>query len=425
MKGKHFQLKLLAVMLLVAVMALGTKAWATTKTVTYRITDINLRSSGSGYDIVFTRMSGTPFNTSAPTTYTVYVSKNSFGSDPGNSGYMSLQFADDLELSISWGSGSDVRFMENCIYPNASNKYITYSVSCSNDNYYVTHVMMTGYNSNYQQGLLQPYPNTNIPIDYDYASVWHFQQSYRSRYAFGQLTITYTDAPTLSIFESDGENAYKIKSKDDLRHLANYVNNGNNACTGLTFRQTQDITCDNTYTPIGYYVSNSDKVYFRGTYDGDGHTISGITVTRTGTSDADGYVGLFGYVHYNSSTDYGTVRNIVLANSTFTGNYYVGGIVGYNLGGTIENCRVESTVIINAGHNGARYHGGIVGKNEDPNAQVIGCYSAAAVSKNNMTSCLYYGGIVGFNNNGTVQNCLYAGTTVTAYNWKGTIIGYD
>ena len=413
-------------MLLVAVMALGTKAWATTKTVSYRITDINLSSSGSGYDIVFTRMSGTPFNTSAPTTYTVYVSKNSFGSDPGNSGYMSLQFADDLELSISWGSGSDVRFMENCIYPYASNKYITYSVSCSNDNYYVMHVMMTGYNSNYQEGLLQPYPNTNIPIDYDYASVWHFQQSYRSRYAFGQLTITYTDAPTLSIFESDGENAYKIKSKDDLRHLANYVNNGNNACTGITFRQTQDITCDNTYTPIGYYVSNSDRVGFRGTYDGQGHTISGITVTRTGNTKADGYMGLFGYIYRSSSSDYGIVRNVVLANSTFTGKDDVGGIVGYNSGSIVENCRVESTVTINAGQNYAYYHGGIVGENFGIDAKVIGCYSAANVSKNGKSNSICYGGIVGFNySRGNVKDCLYAGTTVTSDSEKGAIVGFD
>ena len=417
---------LLAALLLVAAIALGTKAWATTKTVTYRITDISLSSGGSGYDIVFTRMSGTPFDTSAPTTYTVYVPRNSIGSDPGNSGYMSLQFADDIQLSVSWNSGSDIRFMNNCIYPNASNKYITYSVSCSNDNYYVTHVMMTGYNSNYQQGLLQPYPNTNIPIDYDYASVWHFQQSYMSRYAFGQITVTYTDVPALSIFESVGTDTFNIKSKDDLRHLANYVNNGHNACTGLTFRQTQDITCDNTYTPIGYYVSNSDRVGFRGTYDGQGHTVSGITVTRTGNTKADGYMGLFGYIHRSSSSDYGTVRNVVLANSTFTGKDDVGGIVGYNWGGTVENCRVESTVTINAGQNYAYYHGGIVGENYGSNAKVIGCYSAANVSKNGKSNSICYGGIVGFNYfSGTVKDCLYAGTTVTSDSEKGAIVGFD
>ena len=417
--------RVLALVLTIAALTVGQSVWATTKTVTYRITDFSLSSGGSGYNIVFTRSGDAPFNASAPTTYTVYVSRNSIGSDPGNSGYMSLQFADDIQLSISWNSGSDIRFMNHCIYPNASDKYITYSVSCSNDNYYVTHVMMTGYNSNYQQGLLQPYPHNNEPIDYDYSSEWHFYNSYRSRYAFGQITITYADVPTLSIFESDGENAYKIKSKDDLRHLANYVNNGHNACTGLTFRQTQDITCDNTYTPIGYYVSNSDKVYFRGTYDGDGHTISGITVTRTGTSDADGYVGLFGYVHYNSSTDYGTVRNVVLASSTFTGKNNVGGIVGYMSGGIVENCRVESTVTINAGNDNAKYHGGIVGENDNGNAKVIGCYSAAVISNNGKSYSRNFGGIVGYNYGGTVKDCLYAGNTVDGDLHKGAIVGFD
>ena len=228
---------------------------------------------------------------------------------------------------------------------------------------------------------------------------------------------------TTADFNSLGGSEYEIASKIDLRHLALLVNKAQNDCIGLTFQQTQDITCDNTYTPIGYYVNSSDWATFRGTYDGQSHTVSGITVTRTGDTNADGHVGLFGYIRYYSASDYGTVRNVVLASSTFTGCDRVGGIVGYNGGGTVQNCRVESTVTIKAGHNNAYYHGGIVGSND--NGNIIGCYSAAAVSANGKTNCKQYGGIVGYNIYGTVKDCLYAGTTVDAYLHKGAIVGYD
>ena len=243
-------------------------------------------------------------------------------------------------------------------------------------------------------------------------------------HSFG-TTLDADYAWSTSDFNSLAANTYEIASKIDLRHLALLVNAAKNPCTGLTFQQTQDITCDNTYIPIGYYVSGSDKGPFCGTYDGDGKTVSGITVSRTGSTDADNFVGLFGYVYYNTATDYGTVRNVVLANSTFTGCDFVGGIVGHNRGGTVENCRVESTVTINAGADNSIRHGGIVGYNFSSYAKVIGCYSAAVVSNNSKSSCKQYGGIVGYNYGGIVKDCLYAGTTVTADTKKGAIVGYD
>jgi len=417
---------LLTALLLVLAMAFGQNAWATTKTVTYRITDISLSSGGSGYNIVFTRSGDAPFDTSAPTTYTVYVPNSYIGQTQGGSGSISVDFADGFRFNMSWGAGSDIKFIEKCIYPNAENKYITYAVSHNNtyyplspDNtyYYVTHVMMTGTNSGYQQGLLQPYPHYNEPIDYDYNNVWNFYQSYMSRYAFGQLTVTYTDVPALSIFESAGENTYNIKSKDDLRHLANYVNNGHNDCNGLTFLQTQAIACDATYVPIGFRFSSSNRSYFKGTYDGQGHTVSGITVSRTGGSEADGCIGLFGYVEYG-----GTVQNVVLASSTFTGYDKIGGIVGLNWSGTVKNCRVESSVTIKAGCNNAWNHGGIVGYNDS--GTIEGCVSAASILNNGKSSHQFCGGITGRTSR-TIRDCLYTGTTIEAADYKGAICGYS
>ena len=410
--------------LTVALLAAGQSAWATTKTVTYKITDWNLNSSRTAYEIVFTRSGDTPFDTSAPTTYTASVPKNSISSPgtpspDGNSGEFSVELADGFKLSLEWHSGSNVRFLNNCIGVEADNRYITYTVSCPNTNYYyVTHVMLTGMNSNYEQGLLQPAPHYNEYIDYDYVNLWVFSQSYQSRYDFGQLTVTYSDVPALSIFESDGENAYKIKDKHDLRHLANYVNNGHNDCGGLSFRQTTNITCDNTYVPIG-----NSSYGFKGTYDGQDNTVSGITVTRTGMTNADRYIGLFGHVLHSSATVHGTVKNVILANSTFTGFYYIGGIVGYCTG-TVQNCRVENTVTINSGTNAAASFGGIVGLLQGSRSNVIGCISAAALSRNGFSVASAFGGIVGnLNDEGTIKNCLYTGSSIDSNNPKGAVLG--
>ena len=185
--------------------------------------------------------------------------------------------------------------------------------------------------------------------------------------------ITSTETYTFDVFQSPEANVYDISSRNDLASLAGLVNRVGNDCSGKTFRQTQDITCGYDYTPIGYFLSASAQAYFRGTYDGQGHTVSGINISRTGDSFADGYMGLFGYIYH------GTVRNVVLASSTFTGFHFIGGIAGMN------------------------------------NGTIRGCISAAAVSRNGKSNCTEYGGIVGTNASySTVKDCLYTGNTVDA-----------
>ena len=221
-----------------------------------------------------------------------------------------------------------------------------------------------------------------------------------------------------SDFNTLDDGSCEIYTKLDLRHLALMVNMNLNECDGLTFKQTQDITCDNTYIPIGYLVDSSSQwSYFKGTYDGQGHTVSGITISNTNYSNS--HIALFGYVKE------GTVKKVSLANSTFTGNYYVGGIVAHNVNGTVQECRVESTVTIKAGSNGASCHGGIVGDNYGIHAKVLGCVSAAKIQNNNKTNHQQCGGIAGYNYNGAIQDCLYTGTTIEAADQKGGIVGFS
>lgn len=220
---------------------------------------------------------------------------------------------------------------------------------------------------------------------------------------------------SLSDFNQLATNTYEIATKTDLYRLAYIVNVSRNECKGITFLQTQDIVCDAGYTPIGYQ-GNDDHAYFRGTYDGQGHTVSGITVTRTGNTSADKYIGLFGYVYE------GTVQNVVLASSTFTGYNYVGGIAGEISWGTVRNCRVESSVTIKVGNSPAENFGGVVGYFHGSGALMTGCVSAATIENNGLT-CNDCGGISGDVQYNTLKDCLYIGTSVTGTGYVGSIAG--
>lgn len=162
------------------------------------------------------------------------------------------------------------------------------------------------------------------------------------------LQVTFADYATLDDFTSLGNNTYAISSKEDLAKLAGIVNVQNNFCKGLTFRQTNPITCDNTYSPIG-----GEFLPFVGTYDGQDYTISGISVNQFNSD-----IGLFGRIQN------GTIMNVVLTHSDFSGRFHVGGIAGESLSATVINCRVLD-VTISANQTGRYNFGAIVGSCDD------------------------------------------------------------
>ena len=150
--------------------------------------------------------------------------------------------------------------------------------------------------------------------------------------------------PNLSDLHSLGTDIYEIASQQDLDYLARIVNgkgvgSTSNACSGKTFRQTADIaysnnsdwdeigTFDSNFTPVGIYGRS-----FRGTYDGQGYTISGVRVHKGETGDDARSLGLFGYLG-----DGGTVKNVVLSDANIVGIQDIGGLVGYS-NGTVTDC---------------------------------------------------------------------------------------
>ena len=173
---------------------------------------------------------------------------------------------------------------------------------------------------------------------------------------------------------------YEIHNQGQLRWFADQVNN--NGRTNINARLTASFAMDGTeWTPIGEYFAGKR---FTGTFDGDGHTISGLTCTKP---DAD-HVGLVGYAVG------ATIQNVTVQKSSFNGDTYIGSVCGYIVGGKITGCTNSDTVNVR----GYNYLGGIAAHADSTTVQR--CFNSGTVTGNYPT-----GGIVGFANNATVQDC--------------------
>ena len=154
------------------------------------------------------------------------------------------------------------------------------------------------------------------------------------------------------------------------------------------------------WTPIGTDENNS----YNGTFDGNGKTITGLTVNQSEKN----YAGLFGCLGSDSK-----VQNLTLENVHISGVFYVGSVVGTNFG-TVSGCTVSGNISSN------QYTGGVVGENF---GTVSACYHATGDVTGNIN---YVGGVVGWNYYGTVTACYHVNGNVTAtYNWVGSVAGYN
>ena len=181
------------------------------------------------------------------------------------------------------------------------------------------------------------------------------------------------------------------------------------------------------WTRIGTDENNS----YNGTFDGNGKTITGLTVNQSEKN----YAGLFGCLGSD-----GKVQNLTLENVHISGVFYVGSVVGTNFGtvsgctasgnitgtesciggvvgqnkGTVTGCTVSGNISSN------QYTGGVVGENF---GTVSACYHATGDVTGNIN---YVGGVVGWNYYGTVTACYHVNGNVTAtYNWVGSVAGFN
>ena len=251
-------------------------------------------------------------------------------------------------------------------------------------------------------------------------------------------------------YTDDGQGNYTVTSAEGLKNIAKLVNDGN---TGIDITLTGNITLTGDWTPIGTSISNA----YKGTFDGGGHTITGLTVTTS-----DQYAGLFGYigsggtvkdvtleeVKIESNNDmsavggvagrsYGTLENCSVSGSV-SGSGIAGGVVGYQSGGFLTGCSSSATV--NAGgvaggvagltdsgttltacyatgdvtlesiNSGGNFVGGVVGSNTS--CTLKACYAWGSVTGSG-SGTIYVGGVTGTNDEGTLTACYHANETVS------------
>lgn len=140
------------------------------------------------------------------------------------------------------------------------------------------------------------------------------------------------------------DNTFYISTAAQLAGLAQLVNNGNNFSTkNITLKADIKLNNDavptggNEWTPIGD-SSNT----FQGTFDGDGHTITGLYINDT-AAGYNAYKGLFGNIAAGAKVQNLIVTGDVAAKEKNSKPRYVGGIVGFN-SGTVQNCGFQGSV---------------------------------------------------------------------------------
>ena len=203
-------------------------------------------------------------------------------------------------------------------------------------------------------------------------------------------------AEDLGYIYDSNTNTYTVYNADGLMNVAELVNGGKTDIN-ITLDKNIDLT-GKDWTPIG--TSNS----YSGTFDGGGHTITGLTVTTN-----DEYASLFGRLGKA-----GTVKNVVMEGIQITCNHglgYAGGVAGFSWGGTIENCSVSGSV------SGTVYVGGVVGAQID--GSITGCSSSATVK-----GTVDVGGVAGqTNSSATLTACYATGNVIIEMAPKKNIAG--
>ena len=230
----------------------------------------------------------------------------------------------------------------------------------------------------------------------------------------GSITMPYTVGNNTVYMDGLGTAAYpyQISTADQLKLFRDIVNGtgGQALNRGAYAVLTAAIDLNNEpWTPIGNYTEGN-QIYYEGTFDGGGHTISGLNVT-----------GNFRYASLFGAVKGGTIKNLTVAGNVSHNYYYystgldchVGGIVGGALdAATIENCSNNCSVTGSS----RNYIGGIAGSNID-NARIIDCYNVGTI-----TGTIYEtGGVTGLNM-GTISNCYNVGTVKGNYA-VGEIVG--
>lgn len=206
------------------------------------------------------------------------------------------------------------------------------------------------------------------------------------------------DGNTDTSWYNDKDTEFTITTAEQLAGFAELVNGGNNF-SGKTVKLGANIALNdvsnvsewgttapkNTWTPIGLFIDENNIKLFSGTFDGDGHTVSGIYINKYSN-----YQSLFSWIKDAE------IKNLGVTDSYINGNYHTAGVVAYSDSSTVKNVCVTNSYIESSNLQAA----GVVENNHSGTVQ--NCYSTGIVKG-------YYGTAAGvvYDNSGTVQNCYY------------------
>lgn len=233
---------------------------------------------------------------------------------------------------------------------------------------------------------------------------------------------------------------YKISSKEELYWFAGLVNGDESVIsndipqnTGACAVLTENITINENvldengslngngsgleqWPPIGSYGIREEEAYI-GTFDGNGHTISGLYVNIIDSDESNAvYAGLFGCVGTN-----GKIQNVGVVDSyiSATGDKVcVGGVCGYNVGGTIENCYNTGTITATAQAQATGIYSSVGGVCGFSFWNIFNCYNTGKVSVTGDRA--WVGGVSGFNGK-DIKNCYNTGEVSVAVD--GGVVG--
>lgn len=229
-------------------------------------------------------------------------------------------------------------------------------------------------------------------------------------------------------YTDDGQGNYTVTTAEGLKNIAELVNEEWKSDINITLTDDIDLTGID-WTPIGIDYNHQ----YTGTFDGGGHTITGLAVTGS-----DQYAGLFGRIGSGGTVKNVTLKDVKIESNHSSGN--VGGVAGWSYG-NIEYCSVSGSVSSNStagGVVGYQSDGAITGCNSsatvkgmvraggvagatNSGASLTGCYATGSVSvENNTTSAAYAGGVVGSNGASSTLTACYATGSVTG-SGSGTI----
>ena len=261
-----------------------------------------------------------------------------------------------------------------------------------------------------------------------YVSSYAINASGTSYSDVSSFTTTPTSTPPAS---GDGtkDNPYQIASLENLYWLSQTA-----SAWSSYFIQTADIDASASTTwdgGKGFSPIGNDGIIFTGTYNGKGHTITGLSISRSSTFN----IGLFGLVNSAKITNLGIIGGSVTGTETSyvgelighaisssisncsatgaaSGQYYVGGLIGANYGSSVSNCYATGSAVATDSYNGSI--GGLMGGSGDGGI-ITNCYATGTIS-----GSYYIGGLIGDSWGNTISNCFYNTDIFTGSTSDGT-----